>query len=568
MLGIAALALATWAQAPSGRMIDVTEAIGLGPTVVPEIVPRVCFADLNRDDWPDVVVNRHRVFLNVADSSSPVGRRFQEIPAAQTGLQEPLGGTATVFADIDNDGMLDAVVSESCQPDDPKWQDHGRRTRWQRGKGDGTFYTAQALPTPPRPTIAIAVGDINRDGRLDLYFGNSYKAGDDTFEGFPGDLLLSDGKSGWKRVALPGDDVPFNEDTDVGARPTYGAMMASLDGKHTGILSLSYGRRMNRFWLPASEGAWLDLAPKLGIEADENRTGVYPDWFKEIAKTNPNYPQTNEKPFRSNGNNFDAAVGDVDGDGRLDLFLSDITHAWAGESSDRSRLLFQEADGRFRMRPGYNADHFNPKEQRWNQGDLFSELVDLDSDGDLDLIISSGDYPDQHLHLFLQTPGVGFVPADEVFSAQHDGSQQISLGDIDRDGDPDLIVGQTFFRLNEQQIAGRKPHLRFFANQMRPDPHSLVIRIKGDGKTVNPDALGAIVKAELPNGQKIQREIVGIGGHAGKQHDFVAFLGLGEATSVRRLDVAWPDRKNTTQTFRNLKAGYYELGFRGKLKAR
>lgn len=565
MLGMAALALASWLQQPAGHMIDVTEAVGLGPAVVPEVVPRVCFADLNRDDWPDLVVNRHRVFINVADPASPIGRRFQEIPAEKTGLQEPLGGTATVFADLDNDGMLDAVISESCQPDDPKWQDPGRRTRWQRGKGDGTFFPPQPLPTPPRPTIAIAVGDINRDGRLDVYFANSYKAGDDTYDAFPGDLLLSDGPAHWKRVPLPGDDVPFNPDTDAGARPAYGAMMASLDGRQTGILSLSYGRRMNRFWLPAPGGTWQDVAPILGIDADENRSGVYPDWFKEIAKTNPKYPQENEKPFRANGNNFDAAVGDVDGDGRLDLFLSDITHAWAGESSDRSRLLFQDPDGHFRTRPSYNADHFDPKEQRWNQGDLFSELVDLDNDGDLDLIISSGDYPDQHMHLFLQNDG-GFVAADDAFTAQHDGSQQISLADVDRDGAPDLIVGQTFFRLNEQQIAGRKPHVRFFSNRMAPENRSLVLRLKGDGKTVNDHALGAIVKAELPSGRWIQREIVGIGGHAGKQHDFVAFLGLGSATKVQRVEITWPDRTLTKQTFRNVSAGYHELTFRGRLR--
>ena len=35
--------------------MDVTEAVGLGPGVVPEVVPRVAFVDLNKDGWPDLV---------------------------------------------------------------------------------------------------------------------------------------------------------------------------------------------------------------------------------------------------------------------------------------------------------------------------------------------------------------------------------------------------------------------------------------------------------------------------------------------------------------------------------
>lgn len=539
-------------------MLDVTDAVGLGPTVVPEVVPRVAFVDLNRDGWVDVVVNRHRVFLNTKDSNSPIGRRFAEIPASKTGLQEPLPGTATVFADLDNDGQLDALVSESCQTDDPKWKDPGRRTRWYRGRGDGTFMAPRFLPTPPRPTIAIGVGDVNRDGKLDVFFANSYKAGD-TYEGFPGDLLMNLGRAGWTRVALPGDDVPFDEDRDLGPRPTYGAMIATLDGKTPGILELSYGRRWNRFWTKRGT-QWHDDAPKLGLDGDANRTGVYPDWLLEYAKMHPQFPTKPEKPFRANGNTFDASVNDVDGDGRFDVFLSEITHAWAGDSSDRSRLLFQAPDGTFATRAEFNVDRI-PTDQRWNQGDLFSELVDMDCDGLVDLLISSGDYPDQHLHFFKQFPGGGFVAADGNLGVVHDGSQQISLGDIDRDGAPDLIVGQTFFRLNTEQIGGRSPHLRVLVNRMTQGRKSFNLRLTGDGKRVNRDALGAIVKVRLENGSRMQRELVGIGGHAGKQHDFVTFFGLGDVAQVKEVQVCWPDKPQTVQTLGSVSPGDYELKF-------
>ena len=59
----AAVAIAA-ADDDGHHFIDVTEAAGLGPEVIGTGIARVCFADLNNDGWPDVVVNRVRVFLN------------------------------------------------------------------------------------------------------------------------------------------------------------------------------------------------------------------------------------------------------------------------------------------------------------------------------------------------------------------------------------------------------------------------------------------------------------------------------------------------------------------------
>lgn len=549
-------------------MIDVTDAAGIANSVIQETVPRVCFVDLDNDGYPDLVINRHRVFMNRPAGNSSIGRRFVEIPSYRTGLDEPLSGTGTVFADLDGDGIKDAIVFENCQPDDPKWKDHGRRTRWQKGNGNGTFRKAVALPVPPRPTIAIGVGDINRDGKLDLFFANSYKAGD-TYEGFPGDLLLSNGKGGWSCSSLPDASVKFDEDKDPGGRPTYGAAILSLDGKSSVIYSLSYGRRWNRLWDQNKKGGWIDKASQLGLDGDANRVGKYPDWLVEYAKTHPQFPSTPEKPFRSNGNSFDVSVGDVNNDGLFDLFTTEITHAWAGDSSDRSRFLFQQKNGKFTTDPKYNVDRVpsDPKEKEdWNQGDLGSELVDVNGDGLLDLLLSSADYPDQHLRLYLQRPEGGVVEATEQFGpVVHDGSSQISVGDIDGDGFPDVVAAQTFFRLNAKQIGGRSPYPQMWVNRLYSENKALSIRLKGDGVHVNTDALGAIVRVTLPDGRHLLRQLMGIGGHAGKQEDFAVLFGLGKADHVKKLEVIWPDKGSSHQVFTNIKSGRYRLQVGGQL---
>jgi hypothetical protein len=534
-------------------MVDVTAAVGLGPDVVPETVARVVFADINNDFWPDAVINRNRVFLNKPDAASPIGRKFIEVQ--NTGLSAPQSGTTANFADLDRDGKLDAIVAENVQPDNKDWKDHGMRTRWHKGNGDGSFGEARPLPTPPRPTIATTVGDINQDGWLDIYFGNSYQH--DSYAGFPGDLLLSNKDGGWDHVSLPDDDVPFTEDEDLGARPTYGAMMMNLDELRPTIYSLSYGRRWNRLWIQRSNTLWEDIAPQAGLDADSVRNGEYPQWLYERAKTDTRFPTKAEKPFRSNGNSFDSSVADVDNDGRLDLFVSEITHAWAGEASDRSRLLFQKAPMTFETREAFSVDRIKGYDpQRWNQGDLFAELVDMDGDGWTDLLLSAGDYPDQHLRLYLNDKGKGFKEAPDAFPVKHDGSQQISLADIDRDGSPDLIVGQTFNRLNAEQIGGRKPYLKVFANKLSKNKR-LNLRFTSAHLPNNPHALGATVTVTLMDGRKLKNQLLGIGGHAGKQHDFEVRFGLGQADTVARVEIRWPTPHEMSQAHHNLRSGTY-----------
>lgn len=575
---------------------DVTDAVGLGPEVIGDGVARLCFADLNADRWPDVVIDRHRVFLSRADDASPIGRSFEEIPAAETNLRQPVNGTLTVFADIDNDGHLDAVVTENVKPLDENWEDHGRRTSIQLGNGDGTFGDPQPIKVVrPATTCAVAIGDVDRDGWLDLFIGNWYAQYGASYAGYHNDLLLrvpgddaAEVRRSWLVQHLPrtsepelepvGEHESFDEERDAGGRPTYGAMIADLDGGgRPELLELNYGRRWNRCWLwfeRAEESGltpWLDVAPPWGLDGDDVRHGRHPDWLKNRAKEDPRFDRPDEKPFRANGNTFDCAVNDVDNDGDFDVMLSTIAHAWAGESSDRTRILLQQntEQGKveFEQIDQLNVDRIPEDVQSWNQGDLFCALADLNHDARVDAIISSGDYPDnQRLRIYLQQPDGSLQDATVALGIDHDGSQQISLADVDGDGDFDLLVGQTFFRYSAEQKQGRTPQARLFVNQSTGNRKSITIRLHGDGERVNRDALGAVVRASLPDGTTMSRQLIGIGGHAGKQHDFIVHVGLGSADHASELVVQWPDAHDTTQRFATVDAGRYELVFDGELE--
>lgn len=585
------LGAAIWG-AGQGQFVDVTDAVGLGADTIAQTVSRLCLADLNNDGWPDAVIDRHRVFLNRPDKASPIGRRFVELPPDQTGLRQPVSGTLTVFADLNNDGNLDAIVAENINRFDEKWEDHGRRTAVQWGNGDGTFGPPdQMKKAPAATTCAIAVGDVNFDALLDLWIGNWYIQYGGSNAGYHNQLLLQT-KDGWQKRQLPIDTPPieeppaedeFDEETDGAGRPTYGVMIAELlpteiaavnppPPERPELLELNYGRRWNRCYkLGYAPSVYYDMAPQLGLDGDDIRHGVYPDWTKQLFKERYGEEREDEKPFRANGNTFDCSVGDIDNDGDFDLFLAEIAHGWAGDSSDRSRFLVSTRDDQYELRFVYDTrlcvDRIPTDTEKWNQGDLFCELADLDHDTRLDLILSSGDYPDdQRLRIFLQQEDGTFADSTESLGLDHDGSQQISLDDVDGDGDLDILVGQTFFRYTAEMKEGRTPQPRLFVNEATQGRKSLTLRLEGDGKEVSRDALGTIVHAVLADGTRMSRQLIGVGGHAGKQQGFLVHFGLGEADHVHWLTVEWPGDRAGVQEFGDVAAGAYVLNFGGELE--
>jgi hypothetical protein len=592
---VAGCAGAAWGQL---TFLDATTDLGLDGLSS----PHCCFVDLNNDGRPDAVIGRNRVYLNVADEASPRKLRFVEVE--QPGLPAFRTGDISVFADLDNDGNKDCVWTRYLDINADNYEPPTQgpaKTAWLRGNGDGTFGEPLGSwmsiePTKEATTAAVAIADIDRDGYPDLYLGNWYVKYGENLAGFSNDfvrwsLVLSRFQSAdlpieeWMGASLPPGEPPFDEDSDSGGRPTYGVVALDLfqDGAPC-LLDLNYGRRRNSLWQRSLvyHGAkeieflggdvWHDVAADFGLDGDLIRHGRYPDWLQERAKTDPRFARDDEKPFRANGNTFDAAVGDIDSDGDFDLFFAEITHGWAGESSDRSRFLVQQrdADGAitFTSPPELTVDRVpaDPTIRAWNQGDLYAELADLDLDGRLDLLLCSSDYPDnQRLRIYRQQEDGTFADITPWTGVDHVGAQQPSLADIDGDGDLDLIIGQSFNRLRPDQTDGRTPRVRVFLNEAAEKSlgRALLLRLTGDeARAVSRDALGAIVRCTATiRGERItqSRQLIGIGGHQGKQMDFAVHFGLGDAPHAERIEIEWPARERTTIVLENLEPGTHAV---------
>lgn len=556
--------VATPARADDGpRYVDVTLDKGLEPGEA----HRNVFVDLDGDRWPDLVIHEERAYRNVADPRG--GRRFAPLPALAEDRPDLL-----LFADLDDDGDQDALVAWRLDPSRPDWKDTGRRSQVRlfdyqvRDDGTATITSRATFSLPPEPLTCAAWLDYDLDGRLDLVTAGDYLAQGLPLEAYPVRLYRGLGEGRFEEVTeAAGLSLRREPGHPDSRRPVYGLSTADIDGDGwPDILVCAYGRQRNLLFLNRGDGTFVDVGMASGFAGDEDTSGAYSEDVKRWFQERFGQRREDELPFRSNGNTFDAPVVDVDGDGDLDVFLAEITHAWAGPSSDRSSLLENLGQRglalRFRRHPdAMPRRHATPN---WNQGDLYAGWTDADLDGRPDLLLASGDYPDdQRLRLFRQTGPLAFEDVTAAAGIDVDNAAQLSLADYDRDGDQDVITGLTNMRLPPERTRDRVLRPVLLENRTpRAGRRWISLRLVGRGAAAggsNRDAIGArvvVVAGDL----RQTREVQGGLGHAGHQDSRELVFGLGDRPRVDRVVVRWPTRSGSVTVLEGLEPDHaYEV---------
>ncbi len=518
---------------------------------------RVSSVDLDGDGFADLVFNAgERVFRNASWSA---GRAFIDVTAT-SGLKptEGRGADVVAFGDVDNDGDVDCFYGRNrdVSTPDKKSKDDGRRSEILLNDGKGRFAAApkSGVGDHAETTSAATFVDVDRDGVLDLFVGNWYvNYGDDALECHPSRLYRGVGDGTFvevtEKAGLLGVAESGRRDS---RRPVYCVSHVDWDGDgDEDLLACAYGRQWNQLWRNDGDGTFTDVADETNFDGDADESGKYP---AEIQKEPRLKGRPDEKPFRSNGNTFDCPAADFDGDGDFDVFLGEITHWWAGPSSDRSTLLVNGgASTKFvfsREERGIVRQHATP---RWNQGDIFAGWIDADGDGYEDLFIASGDYPDdQRLRLFEQGADHSFRETTTDRGIDWTNCSQPTVADFDHDGRPELILGNSNMRATAEQAKARV--LRPAVFSMPRGPHAGFVRIELEGKGkggANRSAIGA--RIVVRSGDLVAtREVFGSRGCGGQVDEWTATIGLGSRPSIDSIEVRWPDAKGTIQTLKEI----------------
>jgi tetratricopeptide (TPR) repeat protein len=343
------------------RFTDVTEAVGLGH--VPSGYS-LNLIDYDNDGWPDL-------FISLNGWSGPMKDllfhndhgKFSNV-SAKSGANDPGSGFVSLWGDLDNDGWLDLVVANGVLHE-------GSVTQIYRNNRDGTFtnVTRRAgLNEPPDyGAIGIALGDYDKDGRLDLLINGRDSA--------PNRLYHNDGNWHFTEVAAK---------AGILQPPHNGFVCFFLDYNNDGwpdILTTSLAP-----WEAAVEGLKKGYAPA-------NARSVHPD-ASRLFRNNGNGTFTDvtfaSKLYYPTGT-MGAGVADIDNDGHLDVYLG--TGDPQISRLEPNRFFRNNGDGTFS-----DLTNFVGFARPGNKGHGVA-FVDIDDDGALDIFAQlGGHYPGDHTY--------------------------------------------------------------------------------------------------------------------------------------------------------------------------
>ena len=180
----------------------------------------VAVADVNGDGKPDLVV---------ANGNGSVGVLLGNGDGTfQAAMSYDSGGTSAssvAVADVNGDGKPDLVVANSCASSDCANGSVGVLL----GNGDGTFQAAVSYSSGGLYTDAVVLGDVNRDGKLDMVLASEYASSSVTNGSV--EVLLGNGDGTFQAV--------LNTSTPTPLEGIRSLAMADFDGD--GKLDLAVG---------------------------------------------------------------------------------------------------------------------------------------------------------------------------------------------------------------------------------------------------------------------------------------------------------------------------------------
>ncbi len=362
-------------------------------TTTPTASRSANFIDVNGDGWDDIfftngpaVGQNNMLYLNNTDGT------FTTVTDDAIVLDNDRSDGAS-FADVDNDGDLDAVVVTYGR------NGVGKKNYFYRNNGDGTFEyePSNAIGIPLTYSEMVNWIDLNNDQFLDAYITNSIVStrnlyfenqGDGSFEAVTGlsitNETLASRSINWIDYDNDGDCDLFVTNEDNANNSLF-----RNDGPNnfTQITNLSITQNGKN----SAGSSWAD------VDNDGDFDLFVANWGGQTNQLflNENgtfVEQTGSAIAAETGSSFGSAFADVDNDGDLDLLVCNAYFA----GQETNSLFINDGSGNFSKDTTSSlANH---------QGNTFGcAFGDYNNDGWLDVILANTLNENQSNSLFKNT---------------------------------------------------------------------------------------------------------------------------------------------------------------------
>lgn len=433
----------------------------------------------------------------------PEGRlRFAEVPGAAglAGRQEYGMGAAT--GDYDNDGDTDLFVT------------YFSSSALYENDGQGSFVEHIFPGSHEGWGTSATFFDFDRDGWLDLFVaryvdftvsnrrrcteplsGRRDYCGPDAYRGISDRLYRNLGNGRF-------EDVTARAGIEAAFGPGLGVVAADFDADGWLDVYVANDGKDNQLWMNQRNGTFVDRGLLSG-------TALNGDGKAEAS--------------------MGVGAGDVDGDGDEDLIMSHL-------DGETNTLYLNGGDGNFRD----STNEYKLASPSLPFTGFGLSWIDFDHDSDLDLFVANGAvkseeglageaYPYHETNQLFRNDGpskfADISGASGAAFALSEVSRGVATGDIDNDGDLDLVVtnnnGPVRILLN--QVGNRSPWLQV---QLR-------------GTTSNRDGYGARV-AVRRTGQPVLWRRAHTDGSYMSASDGRVHFGLGSGADIESVEVHWP----------------------------
>lgn len=526
------------------------------------IISDVALVDLNGDGAPELFfcawMHGCTILWNHAGAFSAAGAT-----TLPRGSETAVASAA--FADFDRDGRVDIVTGGSTALE---WNFYPRTSTivlWHNT--GGRRFARRPLQGPHGETLSLLASDLTGSGWPDLYAANDFDEPDVVFRNQHGRLVATDAKSSPfprspmstmsvdsgdidndGRAEIYADDIAYGGTSAQALQRRELAPGASCRASYQGAVELRRCLQLSEFQTAVIRSRDITSVRECTHFADAVRRR---DCVAAGYLWNETFATLPKQATRS------VVVGEC---ARIpaSLFTLHDACAQAGRNPIDYGQTFkaltsqtpQVANTNLLFAPGGSG--YRDVTRQWGVGfggwSWNAKFADLDNDGWQDLFITQGTrlrFLSPSNLLYRNEHGSRFVESAATLGlADHVPTGGSLFVDINQDGRLDIVSYP--FALTPV----------VWGNDLRIAP-GLELRLRDD-RSSNRDAIGARVVIRAADGRQQMREIKASGGFESLDEPLADF-GLGHWRSVAAISVRWPDGAQTTLRGLALEAGRYSI---------